>query len=616
MSFMAGIITRGGILEDQLRAQFWDTFTAMERESLWPLEKRETSKHILVKAGFSHMWQGPKMLAGENYDAVATGVQWRKIPNSRTALEYLESVLLTEGRKIENYFDYFSCAIVDNNNHHAILATDPLGMSPVLYKFDSEVLVFSSHQTFLRRYLCQDVEINWQAVFEYLVIGHNIGNKTLLRNVNILSPGCKLEMRQNNLQIIQYKKFDNVNIEKKMTLEDATDIIFEHMTKKRDGYSALAQKNFASFLSGGWDTRFIVSLLAPTGRLAMTYTTQQSGARFNNRLISEKNISREVARHIGVNNKFIAPMSGEIKNRNKRARIMDFATWFHIWSFAMTEVLPYDRFILCDGFFGDVWLTGTYITQALHRCLIDQNRQEAIKLLHRQYLKGFNFFTPNIEVWKSVINSHHLDDFAEVLMRDISEEIYNIHSENFVTLYLFKNRGRRGISPLPRLIFGRKGAVILPFCDFEFVQKALSIPIEYKLDHSLYKALLEKSKPGLSSIASTNTKDPEKLEPYLVSILSAQSFRVRIAGTIQERYPRLYKVLKGMKNLVSGSGSDSVWIKEIFENPPNLFMDVLAPELKQAIEDGNTAYVRNYRPFIEVIMPLNSFFAEKEISCK
>ena len=73
-------------------------------------------------------------------------------------------------------------------------------------------------------------------------------------------------------------------------------------------------------------------------------------------------------------------------------------------------------------------------------------------------------------------------------------------------------------------------------------------------------------------------------------------------------YPRLNKVLKRMKNMVSGSDNDSVWIKEIFENPPNLFMDVLAPELKQAIEDGNTAYISDYRPFIEDIMLLNSFF--------
>jgi len=609
---MAGIITRDGILEDQLRAQFWDAFTAMERESPWPIEKKETSKYILARAGFPHMWQGPKMLAGENYEAVATGVQWRKIPSSRTALEYLKSVLLSEGHEIGNYFDYFSCAIVDNNNHQAILATDPLGMSPVLYKFDNEVLVFSSHQSFLRRYLRQDVEINWQAVFEYLVIGHNIGNKTLLKNINVLSPGCKLEMDQNDPQVVQYARFDNVNIEKKMALEDATDIIFEHMTEKRDGYSALAQKNFASFLSGGWDTRFIVSLLAPTGRLAMTYTTQQSGTRFNNRLISEKKISREVARHIGVNNKFIAPISGKIKSQNEWARIMDYSTWFHNWSFAMTEVLPYDKFVLADGFNGDLWLTGTYIAPEFHKCIVDRDRKTATKILHSKYLNGFHWYMKNIEMWKKVIDPQHVDSFTDLLMREISKEIHDTYSEDFISPYIFKTRVRRAITSLPRLIFGSKSSVILPFCDFEFFQKALSIPIEYKLDHSLYKALLEKSKPGLSSIASTNTKDADKLEPYLVSFLSDQSLRIRIGTMIQEQFPSLHKVLRGMKNMVSGSRDDMGWIKEIFENPPHLFMDVLNPTLKQSIRNRNVEHLKEHYSILKRIMVLNSFLAQQE----
>lgn len=607
MSFIAGIVAQNGRIEDQLRLRFLDAYKAMKRELPWPTEIRETSKCILARAGFLNMWQGPKMLVGSNYDAVATGVQWRKISNCKASLEYLASALLTEEREIGNYFDYFSCAIIDNNSDHAILATDPLGMGPVLYKLDSEVLVFSSHQSFLKSYLRDDVGINWQAVFEYLIIGHNIGNKTLLENVNVLPPGCKLEMCQNESQVVQYARFDNVNIEKKMTLEDATDMIFEHMMKKCGGYSTLAKKPFATSLSGGWDSRFIASLLARTGKLAMTYTTQQSGTRFQNRLISEKKIAQEVAKYIGVNNKFIAPLSGRGGSLNEQARIMDFATWFHDWSFAMTERLPYDNFVLADGFFGDVWLTGTYITPELYDCIIDKNRKTAIKTLHLQYLNGFNWFMPRIEMWKKVINPQYVDNFTDLLMREISKEIYNTYSENFISSYLFKNRGRRGISSLPRLIFGRKGAVILPFCDFEFFQKALAIPIEFKLNHSLYNALLERSNSGLSKIVSTNTKDADKLEPYLVDPLSGQSWRGQIVSMIRGHYPRLHGVLKGVKNMVSGTG-DSIWVKEVFEDPPLVFMDILEPELKQAIKNGNVAYVKQYRYFLERIMLLDLFF--------
>ncbi len=614
MSFIAGIVSRNGKLGETSKLRFLDSFTAIKKELPWPTEISQNNKHIFARAGFPHMWQGPKMLSGKDNNAVATGVQWRKIPNKRTALEYLTGVLLTGECEIGNYFDYFSCAIIDNNSDHCILATDPLGMSLISYNTNSEVLVFSSLQSFLAKYLGQDVEIDWQGVLEFLIMGHNVGNKTLLGNVSILSPGCKLEMRQNNLQIVQYKKFDNVNIEKDMTLDDATDLIFEHLQKKVEGYSDLSPKNFASFLSGGWDTRFIVSLLAPTSKLAMTYTTQQRGERVKDRLISERKIAREVSNLFGIPNKYISTSSETEKSKKNRLRMMDYTTWSHDWSFAMTERLPYDGFILADGFYGDVWLIGSHLAKGkgLYKCIVDKDRNTAAKILHSKYLHGFRWYVPGMQVWQKIIDSRYLKEFAELLESEITQEINDIHSEDFVSLWLFKNRGRRNTGCLPRLIFGSKGVVILPFCDFEFIQKTLSIPMEHKYNYSLYKALLERSKPGLSSIVSTNTKDADKLEPYLVSFLSDQSLRIRIGSMIQEQCPRLYKTLKGMKNMVSGSRDDTVWIEEIFESPPHLFMDVLNPTLKQGIRNRNVEYLKEHYPILKRIMLLNSFLAQQE----
>ena len=156
-----------------------------------------------------------------------------------------------------------------------------------------------------------------------------------------------------------------------------------------------------------------------------------------------------------------------------------------------------------------------------------------------------------------------------------------------------------------------RGTVILPFCDFEFIQKALAIPIEFKLNCSLYKALLERCKPGLSSIASTNTKDADKLEPYLLN-RKGKTWRGQIVSMIEEYYPTVHGALKGIKNMVSDT-SNSVWVREVFENPPLVFMDILTPELKEAIKNDNAAYVKQYRYFLELIMLLDQFFREGDI---
>ncbi len=108
----------------------------------------------------------------------------------------------------------------------------------------------------------------------------------------------------------------------------------------------------------------------------------------------------------------------------------------------MTERLPYDGFILADGFYGDVWLIGSHLAKGkgLYKCIVDKDRNTAAKILHSKYLRGFRWYVPGMQVWQRIIDDRHLKEFAELLESEITQEINDTHSEDFVSLWLFKKR--------------------------------------------------------------------------------------------------------------------------------------------------------------------------------
>jgi len=606
MSFVAGVMSLQGTLEEEVRTRFAGALAVMESEVVWPIQRLESEGASLVQGAFGNMWQGPAMASGQEYDAVACGVQWKETPSS-SALQYLVEAFTSEQCEIDNHFDFFNCAVLEKGKNRVILGTDPLGLAPFLYKVEGEHVFFSTHQTFFKFLCFPHLAINWQAVFEILVIGHAIGNKTLLRDVNALPPGCRLLCRPGGSVLQRYASLPQKDHVRAVTLPEAVDILYEHLADKCYAYARFTPKPIAAFLSGGWDSRLLASMFSSLRSLAITFTSQQQ-LRFHDRLISEKKIARQVADYLHVGNRFVAPVYRSPRTRDKRARMLDYCTWFHDWAFTLSEHLPRDEFVFCDGLLGDVLLRGLFVTSELHRCAINEDRQRAVEILHSQYIRGFNTYTRGIEEWKSVIEPALLDRFARMLMEELSEEIHSTNGDEFVTFFFLRNRSRRGISPLPRLILGRKGGIFFPFSDPGFLQKALSIPADLRRGFPLYRELLERSKPGLSLIPSTNSGELRQLAPYLIDSVSELSRRAAILRGTKKCFPWVYTRLmerKRERNLTE----KMLWVDHLMENPPRIFMDVLTAELKASIRRGDRERISASRYFLDRILMLEGYFS-------
>ncbi|GAG33382.1 unnamed protein product, partial [marine sediment metagenome] len=125
MAFIAGVVKFSNFQAD-MKKRFEESIQLFEKNLNWPLERIETDEYILVHSSTLDFWEGPKMIEGSNYDAIATGVQWKQIPSSKSTLDYLTTHFLKGKHEFGNYFDYFSCVIIDKKRKKCVLITDPL----------------------------------------------------------------------------------------------------------------------------------------------------------------------------------------------------------------------------------------------------------------------------------------------------------------------------------------------------------------------------------------------------------------------------------------------------------------------------------------------------------
>jgi hypothetical protein len=603
---MAGIVNFKDGLSIESKSRFENALESAQTRLPWKLGTKATNSFMLAHAGFKNLWQGPKIISRPDYEAVCTGVQWKNVDNDEGAVAYLKSFLCNE-QPLKDHFDYFSCAIVFPEEKAVILATDPSGLSPVFYIADSSLIVFSSHQTFLRDFLSYNLQIDWHAALEYLIIGYNIGDKSLLKNVQMIPCSSYIKYKNNNLIIKSYDDNVNLKINRKISVEEAADNVLYFLNKKFENYDNLNSKDYCSLLSGGWDSRLITSILSANNKLKICYSTQQQMNRFEGILISEKKIANEVARFLNIKNEYVDYGLPEPNILVEWLWYMDFLTWFGHWAVALTERLPYDHLTVVDGWGGGLFFRASSVDQKIIKYIEGGEKEKLISWLTRYYIDGKYYPTPGIEKWEHIINKKEIRNFSETLERDIAGQINCITSEDFFTPFFLKNRLRRGSGVAQRLIFGRKACVALPFFSLDLMKLVLTIPLKIKIDHSLYIALLEKSVKGLSKIASTNTRKYDEIKDYLV----LPSINKKVLDSAREftknYFANVYQLSKKIKQTMSNQ-IYTIGRKNEFKTILDRFSLFLSDDIKSAINGNDYGKISRYYDFLNKISQLNNFY--------
>jgi hypothetical protein len=585
MNFLAGAVrpdSRGLKKDEQSRVR-----EALERTltgiSTWSISKLSRPSEFLALSTRGRLWQGPQTISTPELNAGGIGIQWRRLKGADSALEALATDCSGPPPGVPEAFDGFSCAALSRKTGTTLL-TDPLGLFPLCYAVCNGTLFFSSHQTFIRHVMGSKARPDLQAALQFLLIGHPIGERTLMEGVRMIPPGERLAFKDNRAHLSAYWSWDTNESGYAVpeSASRAAALLYERLAFKRDSYAELASDPILGFLSGGWDSRLLVALFANIGRISETLTTRQR-IRFGRAYVSEELIAREVAGLLGLKNRFVPPSYRTPSNLVHRSAMLDWSTWFHEWAFQMIDEIPEDRYLLLDGLLGDILIRGLFLDDPLAAAREKHDLGEVCRILHERFLQGFNTYTPGIEAWARVIRPEVLKSFRETLWEDLKEELEGIDHPESVSMFFLRNRSRRAIAPLPRLVTAGKGDVHLPFCDPGFVRLALSLPHRLKRNGAIYLHLLELARPGLAQIPSTNEKDLARMARFLTNEPPQESIR----GRDERRQARLIS---------------------LSQNPPRVFASILQPEMLKALKEKDMDVLGRHLPLLEKIQMLESFF--------
>lgn len=185
----------------------------------------------------------------------------------------------------------FAFVIWDKKKKQLFGARDYFGIKPFYYAnmngtfmFSSEIKSFLKHPDFKK-------EINKDALKPYLTFQYSVLEETFFKNVYRLKPAHYFIYKKGQLEV---KKYFNYEYNEVKRSENALVEMIDKDVRSSIEYHKISDVQVGSFLSGGVDSSYVVSVLKPNE----TFSVGFDYADFN-----ETNYSKELSDMLGIQNK-------------------------------------------------------------------------------------------------------------------------------------------------------------------------------------------------------------------------------------------------------------------------------------------------------------------------
>lgn len=239
-------------------------FCIMNGVRLW------SSKQILIQFGGIYA-----AFAGRCYNATALAQKQSNkvdISNPEHIVEVLAKGFLAEGDHFLKQIDgAFSLAIYQSSEKRLTLINDLFGFYPLFYSVGKSAIAFCNEYEPLLQLPFVDKAINQRAVADILKFGLVTGNRTLLSGIQQMPPATVLTYDASGLQMNTYSP-QNHPEPIKVTLQEASrqlaTLVSEAVAKRIVNF-----ENVTADISGGIDTRLIVSSMTPELRSKVRFET-------------------------------------------------------------------------------------------------------------------------------------------------------------------------------------------------------------------------------------------------------------------------------------------------------------------------------------------------------
>lgn len=211
----------------------------------------------------------------------------------------------------------FAFAIFDNKRNKVILGRDRFGIEPLYYTFDNNKIIFSTSLKSIINNPDVKKELNFHALYQFLLFCYNPALYTFFKNVNKLRPGHVLIYDEKLATIEPYWKLSFANVTKKSEDEIASELL----DLMKDAVKVRVDESLHKgvFLSGGMDSSTVVALTsAISSKQLSTFSYRCRGETFD-----ESHYARIVADRYHTNHHLTEYSADDVESITELVKMMD-----------------------------------------------------------------------------------------------------------------------------------------------------------------------------------------------------------------------------------------------------------------------------------------------------
>lgn len=236
-----------------------------------------------------------------NYKEIRADLEAKGVEFSTTSdTEVLLKAYLEQGPAcLERMVGMFAFAIHDPRSNRLVLARDRLGKKPLYYWRGSEGLAFASEIKALLSlpWVQRDLDIDPQAVRDYLALGYILEPKSIFASIRRLPPACLavFDLGSRSMVVRNWWDVRQAFAGPKLPLNMDTIERFDDLLTNAVALRLRADVPVGVFLSGGLDSSAITACLGQAGADVRLYNALLGQDSFD-----ESPYARAVAQHFGL----------------------------------------------------------------------------------------------------------------------------------------------------------------------------------------------------------------------------------------------------------------------------------------------------------------------------
>lgn len=359
-----------------------------------------------------------------------------------------------------------------------IIFADKLAIRPIYYLQTSELLIFSTVFRILKESALLRRTVDLRGTAEQAALGQPLKDRTVFNEVRSLEPGALLRVAGGRARVQRYWRWDTLPAGI-ATPSEAPKACFDAFTRavsRRLGGARDAQ----AFLSGGLDSRLVVSALRQAGVELTTWNFSPAGS-------ADQLLGAQYAQVVGSTHR-----SGFwVPQRFATSSVYPFA---NLVAKALDEDAPRPQsprvFWAGDG--GSFGLGHIYMNDEM---VAAQATGGPAALLERfPHLTGF---LPRRCFRRGVLD--HIDTKDSIIEEMVHYDV--ISKDRHLYLFTLLNDQRRHLYAHYEEIDVHRIEYELPFFDGDFLQAVFSAPISFGLRHRLYHEVIRHFPDWFSSVA-------------------------------------------------------------------------------------------------------------------